>query len=79
MSNFIEKCLSQAAAPEDIDDFIDQWHDNPGTQTLHDFLGMTRDEYAQWLTNSAALQTILKSRQSPANCAPPAPQAGPGA
>jgi hypothetical protein len=79
MSNFIEKCLSYVAAPEDIDNFIDQWHDNPGNQTLHDFLGMTRDEYAQWITNSAALQTILSSRKSAGNSAPSASPGGPGA
>jgi len=63
MSNFIEKCLSREATPEDIDDYIDQWHDQPGNQTLHDFLGMTREEYAGWIADAAVLPVIINSRQ----------------
>jgi hypothetical protein len=62
MSSFIEKCLSREATPQDIDDFIDQWHENPGEQQLHDFLGMTRNEYALWIANAAILPTILSIR-----------------
>ncbi|MTV41256.1 hypothetical protein [Duganella radicis] len=63
MSNFIEKCLARKASPEDIDDYIDQWHDNPGNQTLHEFLGMTRDEYAGWVADAAILAAIINSRR----------------
>jgi hypothetical protein len=72
MSNFIEKCLSREASPEDIDDYIDQWHDNPGNQTLHNFLGMTHDEYAGWITDAAILPTIIKSHQYSGGSAPSA-------
>lgn len=61
MSNFIEKCLASTAAPDDIDDFIDQWHANPGDQSLHGFLGMTKQEYARWLTDDSMLPVILKA------------------
>jgi hypothetical protein len=63
MSNFIEKCLSREASPEDIDDYIDQWHDNPGNRTLHEFLGLTRDEYASWIADAAVLPAIISSRK----------------
>ena len=62
MSNFIEKCLLREAGPEDIDDFIDQWHENPGEQSLHDFLGMTRNEYAFWIADAAILPVIIRVR-----------------
>lgn len=62
MSNFIEQCLLREARPEDIDDFIDQWHENPGEQPLHDFLGMTRNEYALWIANATILPTIIGVR-----------------
>lgn len=70
MSNFIEKCLTREVAPEEIDDFIDLWHENPGAQSLHEFLGMTRDEYALWVADSAALPAILNSRKSAGNSVP---------
>ncbi|NVD69249.1 hypothetical protein HUX88_01585 [Duganella sp. BJB1802] len=62
MSNFIEKCLLREAKPEDIDDFIELWHQNPGKQPLHEYLGMTRNEYALWIANAAILPTLLNIR-----------------
>lgn len=62
MSSFIEQCLSQMAAPEDIDDFINQWHDGSGTQSLHEFLGMTLKEYAFWIADAAILPVIIRIR-----------------
>lgn len=79
MSNFIEKCLARQASLEDIDDFIDQWHDNPGKQALHDFLGMTRDEYASWIADASVLPAIVKTHKSAGNNAPSASPGGPGA
>ena len=77
MSNFIQKCLSRETAPEEIDDFIDQWHANPGRQSLHEFLGMSRDEYARWLADAASLPAIINSRKYSENNAPSAWPGGP--
>ncbi len=33
----------------DLDDLIDQWHDGDDPRPLHEFLGMTHDEYATWV------------------------------
>jgi hypothetical protein len=76
MSNFIEKCLAREATPEDIDDYIDQWHDNPGNLALHEFLGMTRDEYAGWIADAAILPIIINARQYPGGSAPSASPGG---
>ncbi|RFP16625.1 hypothetical protein D0T25_18390 [Duganella sp. BJB488] len=62
MSSFIEKCLAHEATPEDIDDYIELWHQNPGDQPLHEYLGMTRNEYALWIVNAAILPTLLNIR-----------------
>ncbi|GJI99070.1 hypothetical protein RugamoR57_57880 [Duganella caerulea] len=67
MSNFIEKCLLREASPEDIDDFIELWHQNPGKQSLHEYLGMTRNEYALWIANSAILPTLIGIRSKHQN------------
>jgi hypothetical protein len=32
--------------PEDIDDFIDEWHDGDFEEELHEFLGMSWKEYS---------------------------------
>ncbi len=78
MSNFIEKCLARQASL-DIDDFIDQWHVNPGNQSLHDFLGMMRDEYASWIADASVLPAIINSRKYAGNSAPSVSPGGPGA
>lgn len=59
--------------PDDIDDYIDAWHERfkdgiakPGTPPLHEYLGLTSDEYAVWLGDASALPYILKSRNE--NC-----------
>lgn len=33
-----------------IDVLVDQWHETPGiTVSLHDYLGLTWEEYGQWV------------------------------
>jgi hypothetical protein len=61
MSNFVEKCLSREAVYDDIDDFIDQWHQAPQGQSIYDFLGMTRQEYALWVIEPSVLPTIISA------------------
>jgi hypothetical protein len=59
MSNFVEKCLTREAVYDDIDDFIDQWHQAPQGKSVYDFLGMTRQEYALWVAEPSVLPTII--------------------
>lgn len=47
----------------EIDDFIDRWHAGHGEGELHDFLGMTSDEYALWVGNSDMLGVICAARR----------------
>ena len=63
MSNFIEMCLSGEALLDEIDDFVDEWHEGDGTVTLHRFLGMTRSEYALWVNDSGVLPFIVVARR----------------
>lgn len=48
-----------------MDDYIDQWHDM--TQnisiSLHEFLGLTWDEYGELLVDSSALDRIAERRR----------------
>ncbi|SFI75095.1 hypothetical protein [Nitrosomonas sp. Nm34] len=63
MSNFIEKCLVGEAILDDIDDYIEEWHDtNPGIP-LHQFLGMNRSEYSLWVAEPCVLPFILKAHR----------------
>ena len=46
MSNFIFDCINGDALMTDVDDYIDKWHEGQVGGDLHDFLGMSKKEYA---------------------------------
>ena len=60
--SFLDQCLGGNAAPDQIDDFIDRWHAAPDGRELHDYLGMTSEEYSLWLRVPDALPCIIKAR-----------------
>ena len=66
MSNeltFIEGVLSGDYLINEIDDFVDEWHDSDGDKSLSEFLGMTEEEYKLWVTKGdSSLKAIIFSR-----------------
>lgn len=65
---FIDLCLINAAACEDIDYAIALWHDSKTNgESLADYLGLTEAEYAAWVENSKSLYEIIESRRSKKN------------
>ena len=62
MRTFLEMVLSGGAQPEDIDDFVDRWHEDSDSRTLSESLGMSDDEYALWVEKSDALGLIIEAR-----------------
>lgn len=63
MSNFIQKCLEGNALLGDIDDFVDSWHENDSTLSLHRFLGMTHSEYSLWIADPDVLAHIVNAHR----------------
>lgn len=61
MSNFIEKCLVGLALPDDIDDFVDSWHDGDSKLPLHRYLGMSKTEYSLWVDNPDVLPFVINA------------------
>jgi hypothetical protein len=62
-SSFLALALAGAIPLGEIDQYVDRWHDSVGYPALHDYLGMTRDEYGLWLAVPDALPLILMSRE----------------
>lgn len=60
---FIDTVLAGEAKPDEIDDFIDEWHSGGAEQPLWAALGMTRDEYAAWAVKPALLAEIIDRRR----------------
>ena len=66
MSNsFIEKCINGDASLDEIDDYIDEWHDSDSTNDLelHEFLGMSWEEYSLWAVKPKFLAWIINARR----------------
>lgn len=62
MSNFIQDCLEGKALLEDIDDYVDAWHEEESDRSLSEYLGMSKKEYAYWATNPDVLPLIITGR-----------------
>lgn len=63
-TTFMELVLDGRVAQDEIDDFIDLWHDDEtADEPLHQFLGMTRAEYELWVEQPGALRLILAARE----------------
>lgn len=63
MSDFISLCLRGQVLLDEIDDFVDEWHENDHEETLCQFLGMTDREYTLWLSDAEVLPYILRARK----------------
>ena len=61
---FISNCLAGEAFMDEIDDYIARWHAGLAgkNQELHEFLGMSWEEYSLWATRTSILASILNSK-----------------
>jgi hypothetical protein len=60
---FLNLCLSGEVDLEDIDDFIDVWHDSNSKEEIYDFLGLTMNEYALYVEKPSSLPYIIMSHR----------------
>lgn len=62
MYSFIDELIAGNALLEDIDDFVDKWHEQDTGMRLHEYLGLTEEEYQVWLLNPDIIPIVLKAR-----------------
>jgi hypothetical protein len=67
MSNFIEDCLHGNALLEDVDDYVDRWHESKNDIPIYKFLGMTDKEYELWVADPNVLPFIVKAHRDGKN------------
>jgi hypothetical protein len=65
--NFIDLCLRGEVLMEEIDDWVDEWHDSPQEQELYEFLGMNWDEYSSWVSIPETLPVIVTAHKENRN------------
>lgn len=61
MSNFIEDCINAEAILDEIDDYVEEWHNSNTNIPVYEFLGMTEDEYFLWVENDSYLKYIIEA------------------
>ncbi|MBR0283044.1 MAG: hypothetical protein IJQ81_15895 [Oscillibacter sp.] len=63
--SFIDACLNQTAAPQDVESYVEYWHTHEVNCTLREYLGMSAEEYASWVKRGDdAIPEILQRRGS---------------
>lgn len=60
---YIDQVLDGAVMWTDIDDWVQRWHEEHRADELHEFLGLTPDEYALWVEQPRALRLIIAARE----------------
>lgn len=67
--SFIDKCLMGIAHPDEIDDYVDSWHESEISEelSLADYLGMDSHEYAIWMRQPDAVYGILRAHRTHRN------------
>jgi hypothetical protein len=66
--SYMEQLLRGDVLLEDIDNFIDVWHDAPNdakiaSLSLEEFLGMSADEYRLWVERPESLRFIAAAHR----------------
>ena len=64
-TSFIDVCISGDAFLDEVDDYVDAWHDDNTLEAveLYEYLGMTWQEYSLWITNPNILGSIVNARR----------------
>jgi hypothetical protein len=63
---FIDRCLRGTALPDQIDQYVEKWHDGEIGQDveLRELLGMDRHEYAIWMRDANAIYGIVAAKRN---------------
>lgn len=64
MYNFINNLIAGDALLREVDDYIHSWHESDSKVSLHEYLGMTRSEYALFVENNDYLSFIVKAHKN---------------
>ena len=64
MSNFIQMCLSGYSMLDEVDDYVESWHDGNSKLPLHIFLGMSKSEYSLWVADPDVLPFIIEAHRN---------------
>jgi hypothetical protein len=63
-SSFMSLAISGQVLSDEIEDFVEAWHESDSNEEIHEFLGMTFEEYSLWVADADSINIILAARHS---------------
>lgn len=61
---FAELFINDEIEFEKIDDFVDEWHEGDSELPIHEYLGLSEQEYAMWVeTTDGFLRGYLEDKK----------------
>src|SRR6478609_2243589 len=60
---FVGACLAGSAFLEDVDDWVDGWHESDSEASLDEYLGFTESEGALWAERPESLRFIVAAHR----------------
>lgn len=59
MNTYLQDYIDGIIKYDDIDDYIDKWHDSESILPLHEYLGITEGEYTLFVMDYQSLQRTV--------------------
>lgn len=59
-SNFLQDCLKDQSTIYHVNDYIDMWHNGHSKLPLHEYLGLTMEEYNLFVDKENNLTEIIR-------------------
>ena len=60
---FVSACLSGTALLDDVDDWVEAWHETPDEVSLDEYLGFSDEEGALWAELPESLRFIIAAHR----------------
>jgi hypothetical protein len=60
--SYMEMVLEGRVLSDEIEDFVEDWHLSDSDKEIHDFLGMTFQEYSLWVSEPDMIEIIISAR-----------------
>jgi hypothetical protein len=61
---YVDRVLEGSALWTDIDDYIERWHGDAGSEEIEDFLGMSGEDYGLFVEEPRSLRFILAAHET---------------
>lgn len=63
-NTFVQDYIDGIAAMHEVDDYVEAWHDGDDERPLHEFLGLTEEEYAIFVVSDGqTFEDLLRRKK----------------